>query len=198
MKWIGLFLLNLLAFPATPLLFIWHPAFVPWQAIAALSCVSAPMLMLLALPFARRTGETVLPGWLAWLNTPDDPGPMQGMYESQVKLVEKDAEDIAAIVDKVTSIQKRFGWYVKTWYWLGIRNQCYGLFAALCGRYNGAKVSETFCWKFKIYSVPGYREITWPGRRVSFGYKVQTLKTAKTGDPIWWVCQPSFWKARAY
>jgi hypothetical protein len=160
------------------------PDAVIWFALFLLNMTvlpTAPIAMLLALPFARRTGDSVLPGWLAWLNTPDDPGPMQGMYEPQV-----------------AAVRERFGWLVKTWYWLGIRNQCYGLFAALCGRYNGAKVSETFCWKFKIYSVPGYREITWPGRRVSFGYKVQTLKTAKAGDPIWWVCQPSFWKAREY
>jgi hypothetical protein len=53
--WFALFLLNLAVLP------------------------TAPIAMLLALPFARRTGESVLPGWLAWLNTPDDPGPMQGM-----------------------------------------------------------------------------------------------------------------------
>jgi hypothetical protein len=70
-----------------------------------------PVLAAVALPFASRSRTTSLPTWLSWLNTYDDPGPSQGMYEAQVKLV-----------------YDRFGWYVKTWYWLGWRNQGYTLF----------------------------------------------------------------------
>jgi hypothetical protein len=47
-----------------------------------------------------------------WMNTPDDSDiTTQGLYEPQVK----------AVLDK-------YGQKVKTWYWLGIRNQMYGLF----------------------------------------------------------------------
>jgi hypothetical protein len=70
--------------------------------------------MLLALPFARKSGATTLPAALSWLNTPDDPSPAQGMYEPQVAWV-----------------SEHLGWYVKTWYWLGLRNQLNGLFSAL-------------------------------------------------------------------
>lgn len=137
--------------------------------------------MLFALPFVRRSGANVLPSWLQWLNTPDDPGPDQGMYEAQV-----------------AAVYARFGWVVKTWYWLGLRNQLNGLFAILSGKYDGSEVRVSRRWKFVIYSVPGYSEITWPLRRVSFGYKVHTLSTAKVGDPIWWVFMPAVWKAREY
>jgi hypothetical protein len=156
MKWLALFLLNILVL------------------------VLAPVMVICALPFAYREPKNIFPYWLQWLNTPDDPGCNQGVYEPQV----------------VASL--RFGWYFKTWYWLGIRNQCCGLFASLCGKYDGSPVVESSWWKLKIYSVPGYKEITWPGLRVSLGYKVHTLKTAKVGDPIWWVFMPSFWKSREY
>lgn len=154
-----------------------------WLGLLLLSIIAlaAPIPVLLALPFARRDPANIFPGWLQWLNTPDDPGSEQGMYEPAV-----------------AAVYARFGWRVKTWYWLGIRNQMNGLFAALAAKYDGAPVVASTWWRFKIYSVPGYSEITWPGRRVSFGYKVHTLSTAKLGDPIWWVCMPAFWKSREY
>jgi hypothetical protein len=155
--WFGLFLLNLIVLPL------------------------APITMLLALAFVRRSGSSVLPNWLAWLNTPDDPGPDQGMYEPQV-------------VDVYVAL----GWYAKTWYWLGIRNQMMGLFATLATKYDGSPVIESMWWKLKIYRTQGFAEITWPLRRVSFGYKVHALKGAKIGDPIWWVFMPAAWKAREY
>lgn len=47
-----------------------------------------------------------------WMNTPDDPDPLkQGLYEPAV-----------------ASILAKYGQKVKTWYWLGIRNQLNGLF----------------------------------------------------------------------
>lgn len=156
-----------------------------WLALLLLNCIcfiAAPVLVTLALPFARPSDHAnCLPTWLAWLNTPDDPGRDQGMYEPQVAWV-----------------YVWGSWYLKTLYWLGIRNQCYGLFASLCARYDGSPVVDSTWWRLKIYSCQGFREVTWPGRRVSLGYKVHTLKTAKPGDPIWWVLMPAFWKAREY
>lgn len=82
----------------------------------------APLLVLLALPFAQwdakpsfdsnGQGMTIrgdLPCWAAWLATPDErlPG---GTYE--------------ATVDRVL---KRWGRHVCAWYWLGIRNTLHGL-----------------------------------------------------------------------
>jgi len=74
----------------------------------------APVLVLLSLPFVHRDATNILPPWLQWINTWDDCGENQGMYEPKVK-----------------SVYDRFGWWAKTWYWLGIRNQAYGLFHAL-------------------------------------------------------------------
>jgi hypothetical protein len=89
-RWLGLFVLNMLAF------------------------VLCPVLVLLALPFADPNDKVdCLPSWLWWLNTQDDQGRDQGLSEPQV-------------VAKL-----RYGWYIKTWYWLGIRNQAYALFDSL-------------------------------------------------------------------
>jgi hypothetical protein len=89
--------------------------------LTLVSLFAAPVLMMFALPFAmqttRESGIPCLPGWLSWLNTPDDVTGDQGMYEPQV-----------------ADVYARFGWHVKTWYWLGIRNQLNGLFAALAPR----------------------------------------------------------------
>ena len=53
-----------------------------------------------------------------WMNTPDDPDPLkQGLYEPQV----------AAILAK-------YGQAIKTWYWLGVRNQMNGLFYRLAAQ----------------------------------------------------------------
>lgn len=50
-----------------------------------------------------------------WMNTPDDPDPLkQGLYEPQV-----------------ASILAKYGQAIKTWYWLGVRNQMNGLFYRL-------------------------------------------------------------------
>jgi hypothetical protein len=99
-RWLGLFLLSLLA------------------------TASAPFLVLFTLPFCREDFNNVLPSWLQWFNTPDDRGVDQGMYEHQVYL-----------------IYHRFGWVVKTWYWLGVRNQLNGLFAVLAPTTGPGKFS---------------------------------------------------------
>jgi hypothetical protein len=77
------------------------------------SWVIAPVLVALALPFTKQTtkasGLSCLPAWLSWLNTPDDVTGEQGMYEPAV----------AAVMS--------YGWYIKTLYWLGVRNTFGGL-----------------------------------------------------------------------
>ena len=180
MKWIALFLLNSVIWGLGPLdvWIVWHHCGM-WALIAWLP--SAPVMMLMALPFVRNDPANVLPPVLQFLNTTDDPGANQGMYEPQVKWW-----------------NDHWGWLLKTWYWLGVRNQCYGLFAYLCTKYDGSPVVESTWGGVKIYAAQGHEEITWAGRRVSFGYKVQTLKTAKIGDTIWWVFMPAFWKTREY
>lgn len=97
-----------------------------------------PILMLLALPFIRWDKEPTtviryemlsygapavpiehtyirgnLPKFLSWLETPDErlPG---GLYEETVK-----------------KVYDKYGKYVCSWYWLGLRNQLMGFAAAL-------------------------------------------------------------------
>jgi hypothetical protein len=156
-----------------------------WLALFALNLVVlvvAPIAVALLLPFAYSGDRfNILRPWALWLNTPDDPGSDQGMYEPAV-----------------AQVAARFGWWAKTWYWLGWRNQCYGLFAALCACYDGSPVAERRWGPLKVYSIPGFAELTWPGRRVSLGYKVHTLKTATLGAPVWWVCMLAPWKPREY
>ncbi len=97
----------------------------------------SPLLMLIALPFIRWDkeestvskfeadgkggGEMIpypairgdLPKIFKWLETPDErlPG---GLYEATVK-----------------DIHDKYGKYICSWYWLGLRNQVMGLAAAL-------------------------------------------------------------------
>ena len=86
------------------------------QLMLVIACLFVcPVLVIACLPLADQNNEiNILPGWLQWLNTWDDPGCNQGEYEPQV---------VAAYCWG--------GWGFKTWYWLGIRNQAYGLFHAL-------------------------------------------------------------------
>lgn len=81
-----------------------------------------PFLVLLALPFAKWDAEFSeardgtrniirgdLPKWLSWFSTPDErlPG---GMYEPAV-----------------SKMYDRWGKWVTSWYWLGIRNALFGM-----------------------------------------------------------------------
>jgi hypothetical protein len=91
-----------------------------WVALLVLTVVvvlGSAFLVLLILPFIREDMNNVLPPWLQWFNTPDDRGWNQGMYEPQV-----------------AAVYHRFGWWAKTWYWLGVRNQMYGLFTEIATR----------------------------------------------------------------
>lgn len=92
------------------------------------SLVAAPVLVLLALPFARQDPVNILPSWLQWLNTPDDTGGNQGMYEPQI-----------------ASVYNALGWHFKTWYWLGIRNTFGGVWKALAhpGEKMNAEMPQT-------------------------------------------------------
>ena len=89
--------------------------------VTALNLI-APILVLLALPFAKWDKEPSaardgtrsivrgdLPGWLSWLSTPDErlPG---GLYEPAVE-----------------KMYDRYGKWITSWYWLGIRNALFGL-----------------------------------------------------------------------
>jgi hypothetical protein len=84
----------------------------------------APLLVLLALPFAKwddapsldsnGKGLTIrgdLPAWASWLGTPNErlPG---GTYEPAV-----------------TNVLQTFGRFWCSWYWLGLRNRWYGIAA---------------------------------------------------------------------
>ena len=98
-----------------------------WSALLILTVIvvlSSPITVGLLSPFFRKDPVNVLPSWLQWFNTPDDPGCNQGthlpgdptgtQYEQQV-----------------VDFGVRWGWRAKTWYWLGVRNQMYGLFKFL-------------------------------------------------------------------
>src|ERR1700752_1135985 len=103
-----------------------------WLLLGLLSILSfflAPVLVLLALPFAKQDKTNIFPSWLQWLNTPDDPGCQQGLYEQQV-----------------IAVYDWGGFYWKTLYWLGWRNQMYGLFASLCAKYDGSPISVWQWW----------------------------------------------------
>lgn len=84
--------------------------------------VLCPFLVALILPFAKwdaeptsaRAGEQAvirgdLPAWLSWFSTPDErlPG---GLYEPTV-----------------AGLHDRWGKWVTSWYWLGLRNCLFGL-----------------------------------------------------------------------
>lgn len=77
--------------------------------------IIAPIILPFVLPFARKLNEPSpvqryrLPNAFMWLETPDEhlPG---GLYEPAVY-----------------SVYRRFGWFVCSWYWLGIRNVAFGL-----------------------------------------------------------------------
>jgi len=92
-----------------------------WLAFAVLKfivLIATPILMIVFVWFAKQTTRASkladMPSWLAWFDTPDDPTGDQGDYEPQVM-----------------SIWKALGWRFKTWYWLGVRNQMYGLTYAI-------------------------------------------------------------------
>jgi len=126
----------------------------------------APILVILAMPFMRPTDKVnILPSWLQWLNTYDDPGCDQGLYEP-------------AVADKM-----KYGWYLKTLYWLGWRNQTYGLFYNLAPKID-PKVDALYelgthgtgSWEFhlvtqdkKTYKEVGY---TIGSHTLGYGYKL--------------------------
>jgi len=97
-----------------------------WLAFLLLTVVTFIVAPFLVIPFAIAQRVP----W--WMNTPDDPDlEKQGLYEPQVKWW-----------------YDRFGQRVKTWYWLGWRNQMYGLFWRLSVH---APEGAT-----RYYSVPDY------------------------------------------
>jgi len=85
--------------------------------LVGLLSLTCPVLTLFALPFVRWDAEADeegvirgdLPAWLSWLSTPDErlPG---GMYEAAHK-----------------ELYLKYGKWVASWYWLGVRNRLFGL-----------------------------------------------------------------------
>lgn len=116
----------------------------PLAILAILQYLITWILVLLILPFAKETDqENCLPSWAQLLNTPDDTGCNQGMYEPQV----------AAIYNKC-------GWYVKTLYWLGFRNTLGGLWQKFArpGTQTGGMSAEAF-----VQTKGPYRAGIWYG-----------------------------------
>ena len=107
--------------------------------------ILAPILVTVTLPFWawRRTVNPLMPPWLAWLNTPDDPTGAQGTYEPAVR-----------------AIEANFGWTVKTIYWLGVRNTFGGMWKALAR--PGPELGEWPVYGFVQTKGP-YRAGVWLG-----------------------------------
>ena len=130
-----------------------------------------PLLVALALPFAKSDNKTnIFPSWLQWINTYDDTGCDQGLYEPQV------------------AAKMKYGWYVKTWYWLGIRNQCYTLFWALSPEPKDRIHSETAGWKI-IKTSEGYFCYLSKRCDVGVGWKLFNADGRTT-----FYLRPRFWK----
>lgn len=140
----------------------------------------APVIMLLVLPFIRWDDKPTLgsygdnpvirgslPRWLRWLETPDErlPG---GLYEPTVR----------AMYDK-------WGQWVTSWYWLGIRNTVMGL-AVAWGKPAGDYIPESLgywqrdtddLWRYAAQIAPGIKFVT--------GYQVyRTLDGSFKAAPV--------------
>jgi hypothetical protein len=138
--------------------------------LVGITFVLTPIIMFLALPFLRQSVDNVLPKSLQFLNTYDDLGMNQGMYEPQVKWM-----------------YNHFGWYVKTYYWLGIRNQCYTLFNWLAPTPGVRAVIMTPNWRI-LYTPGGYFCFLNRHRDIGFGWKL--FNAGKTS----FYFRPRFWK----
>lgn len=139
----------------------------------------APLLVLLALPFAKWDTEPSpardgtrniirgdLPDWLSWLSTPDErlPG---GMYEP--------------VVEKMYD---RYGKWVTSLYWLGIRNAMFGLAMKLGKPATGYIPDEPLgFWE---------RDDIW-----RYSKKVWVLKFL-TGYKVYKLLDGTFWAAPAF
>jgi hypothetical protein len=136
--------------------------------------LTTPFMVLMVVPFLQKSLENVLPKNLQFLNTYDDLGMNQGMYEPQVKWV-----------------YDYFGWYVKTWYWLGLRNQCYTLFNWLAPEINPRpSVRETKNWKIQTVD-SGQFLILHKTKDVGFGWKLFNIPGKCS-----FYFRPRFWKAQ--
>lgn len=151
-----------------------------WPILVALLVMAAgllaPVLVLLALPFARwdsavsldsngqgRVQRGDLSRWAAWLSTPDErlPG---GTYEP-----------------KVARVLARCGRFCCSWYWLGVRNRLHGLAFAFAR-------PLTMPWS----PVPGYYEAEglWWLRKPLLGNRLQLKagwRTYRVGGRWWGV-----------
>jgi len=130
-----------------------------------------PVLVLLALPFIRwdkqasldRHGKDLtvrgdLPDWLSWLSTPDErlPG---GLYEPAHR-----------------SLFDKYGKWVASWYWLGVRNCFMGLSMAV-GKAATGYIPDVRGW-YQAGDVWQYSVQLGPLRFVT-GHKVYRLLTGE-------------------
>jgi hypothetical protein len=119
--------------------------------------VLTPFIMAVAVWFQDRlTGR--MPAPLRFLETYDDLGPSQGMYEPAV-----------------AAVYARWGWRAKQWYWLGVRNQCYTLFWWLAPAIDQEPLTSIFetgthggpgPWHYELRTHDGriYFERGWTGK----------------------------------
>jgi len=106
-----------------------------------------------------------LPGWLDWLSTPDErlPG---GMYEPQVR-----------------AVYERFGRYVCSWYWLGIRNRILTL-----STWVGKRVTDKHVVGLGFWEGDG---IWWYAKQLGPFKFVTGYQTYKVLDGTFWAA-PTF------
>lgn len=98
------------AFIVLCLFFRWSRLLLLTIFIAVTTPFTMAFVVWFAKPTTRASGINCLPSWLSWFNTPDDPTGEQGDNEPAV-----------------VALQTKRGWRFKTWNWLSVRNQMYGL-----------------------------------------------------------------------
>lgn len=178
-------------------------AVVNWIGQFALTLVSyilTPILMFLVLPFVRQNSDNVLPKSLQLFNTYDDLGQNQGLYESQVYawfiLPTTFGQWLLGVLPSwfprpstpSISLLQTVGFYLKTWYWLGIRNQCYTLFYWIAPTVGQVSKRETSNWK--ILTSGSYWCILNKNVDVGFGWKL-----FNGPGKCSFYFRPRFWKA---
>lgn len=146
--------------------------------LKSLLSLTAPVLMLLALPFVKWDDEPTagsygigsvvrgdLPDWLSWLRTPDErlPG---GLYES---------EHLA--------LYEKYGKWVASWYWLGVRNRMIGMSVAF-GHQTTDYSPDTLGW--------WERGDVW-----RYSFKVGVIKVLM-GYKIYKLLDGRFWAASSF
>jgi len=145
--------------------------------------ITTPITTLLILPLAKQNGYNIFPPWLQWFNTYDDTGENQGLYETQVyswfTLPTTFGQWLLSVLPSwfprpstpKISLLQTIGWYLKTWYWLGIRNQMYGLFYTLAPHVTEKVIAtETSAWKVLRLDQDGKHYFCFLSKRCDVGW----------------------------